>query len=316
MAGGLSRKTAKKADISDNIRPLFPRVLIALRPWSFPAALSPLFITFTILYQSSNLSIFDATSFALGIVALQGAANLLNSLCDYKNGLDKVDTAGDRTMVDELVTKSEFPVLFVSVIGVWFLSFVWTLPIASVMLKPYLVVYVMGVVVSVLYSLGSPPLKYIGFGDLVVFMSFGPLLVVAAVWACSLNPLAVDLRRIVISTVPAAILVVAILHANNHRDSKMDEKNSARTVSVRLGIKMSMFYYWFLVLSPVVLSIAGGLMLPDSHGLMGGALILPMSLNLCRLIRSPPRDIDAQTAKVMLLYGLLASAGLLIFSSV
>ena len=295
-------------------RPMFPRFLIATRPWSFPAALSPLLITFTILFLSSNIILHKAVLFTVGIVALQGAANLLNSFCDFENGLDQPETAGDRTMVDALVTRKEFPFLFLSVVGIWFLSFVSTLPVASAVFTSYLFVYVAGLTLAVLYSAGSPPLKYIGFGDFVVFMAFGPLLVIAASWACAIDASAVDMNRILLVAAPASILVVAILHANNHRDLKVDAKNSAKTISVRLGAQLSKVYYDFLVLSPALLSLVVALWSSEDRGMLGGALILPLSLRLCSLVKSEsvPREIDAETAKVMLMYGLLTSAGIAI----
>jgi 1,4-dihydroxy-2-naphthoate octaprenyltransferase len=295
------------------VRPLFPRLLIATRPWSFPAALSPLLITFTIMFLSSNLQLLNAIAFSLGIVALQAAANLLNSFCDFENGLDKPESAGDRTLVDELVTRKEFPFLFVSVIAVWFVSFVSTLPISSPQLTNYLIIYTAGLGLSVFYSAGSRPLKYMGFGDLAVFLSFGPLLVIAGAWSCAVDSSNLNLVRIVSSTIPASILVVAILHANNHRDLKMDSMNSARTVSVRLGAEWSKVYYDFLVLSAPVLSVLMAFLMPSSMGLLAGILSLPLSIRLSALMNSAsiPRDIDAETAKVMLVYGLLTSFGLL-----
>lgn len=295
-------------------KPLFPRVLIATRPWSFPAALSPLLITFTILCLEGNLKYTNAIMFSIGIVALQGAANLLNSLCDFQNGLDKADTAGDRTFVDELVTNKEFPFLFLSVVAIWFVSFVTTLPFWSGVFSHYLAVYVVGLALSILYSAGSPPLKYIGFGDVAVFLSFGPLLVIAGAWASAIDPSTVELGRIVLSTIPSAILVVAILHANNHRDMKVDAMNSAKTVSVRLGRRLSKFYYDFLVLSPSVIAVIMAFSLPKSIGLAVGALVLPLGLRVSGMMASDeiPRDIDAETAKIMLLFGIVESVGLLV----
>ena len=313
----MARSTSKIASKVAIANPLFPRLIIATRPWSFPAALSPLLITFSILYLDDNLDFVNAVLFSTGIVALQAAANLLNSFCDFRSGLDIPETAGDRTLVDALVTKEEFPFLFLSVVGVWFVSFVSTLPFASPIFSQYVVAYVAGLALSVLYSAGTPPLKYIGFGDLAVFLSFGPLLVTAGTWACAITPLSADVGRVILTSFPAAILVVAILHANNHRDMKEDAKNSARTVSVRLGKEMSEYYYYFLVLSPPAIAGGMGLLLPGAKGLLGGVLVFPMAVNLVRMVngRHVPRDIDAETAKMMLIFGVLTSLGLLVVSA-
>jgi len=292
-------------------RPLFPRILIAMRPWSFPAAITPILIAFTAMWKSSNISFFQAITFIVGILALQASANLLNSFCDYRNGLDKSETSGDRTMVDALVTKSEFPWLFSKLNLIWFVSFICTIPADDHTRFVYLVLYAMGVFLAVFYSAGSFPLKYVGLGDISVFLAFGPVLVAAGAFCAALDASLIELPRILILTTPAAILVVGILHANNHRDLPVDALNNAMTVSVRLGDYYSKLYYKFLVLSPVVMSLAAGYYL--ERGAVLGSVILPMSIRLIRLVGvrdQIPRDIDAETAKIMLIYGVLTSLGI------
>jgi 1,4-dihydroxy-2-naphthoate octaprenyltransferase len=293
------------------VRPLFPRILVAMRPWSFPAALSPLLITYTLMSVQGNISLFHAIVFGIGILALQASANLLNSFCDYRNGLDKFETSGDRTIVDELVTKSEFPWLFTKLNLIWFLSFISTIPADGETRSVYLWIYAAGVLLAVFYSAGSVPLKYIGLGDLCVFLSFGPLLVTAGAYCSCIDTSRLSIETILLLTSPAAILVVAILHANNHRDLLVDAKNKAKTVSVRLGDRLSFYYYVLLLLSPVVLSIWAGFFV--ARGAFAGILISPMSWRLIKLVEireNIPRDIDAETAKVMLVYGLVTSIGI------
>lgn len=297
---------------NSSTRPLFPRLLIATRPWSFPAALSPLLITFTIMFLADNLEISKAVVFSLSIISIQGAANLLNSFLDFERGLDRFETAGDRTMVDGLVTRKEFPFLFFSVAFVWVVSFILSLPFTSWVLYMYLAVYAVGVALGVMYSAGSRPLKYMGFGDLTVFLAFGPLLVVAAAWACGKDPSALQIPKIIISTIPASILVVAILHANNHRDLKVDARHSANTLAVLMGHQISLIYYGTLVLAPSLLSVLLALSSVSHAGMAAGGLTFPLGLRLVSVARRKtlPRDIDAETAKLMLLYGILTSLGI------
>lgn len=292
--------------------PLFPRLLIATRPWSFPAALSPLFITFTILFLSDNLDISKAMVFSLSIISIQGAANLLNSYFDFERGLDRFETAGDRTMVDGLVTREEFPFLFISIAFVWLVSFILSLPFNSWVLYMYLAVYSVGVALGGMYSAGSRPLKYMGLGDLTVFLAFGPFLVVAAAWACGKDPSALQISKIVVSTIPASILVVAILHANNHRDRKVDARHSANTLAVLMGHRISLIYYGTLVLAPPFLSVLLAVFSVSHKGTAAGGLTFPLGLRLVSIARKKtlPRDIDAETAKLMLLYGILTSLGI------
>ena len=297
-----------RRQVSSCEEPLFPRLLIALRPWSFPAALTPLLITFTLLWP--NVNVWKAAVFTLGILALQSCANLMNSFCDFSSGLDKAASAGDRTMVDALVSKSEFPYVFLYLILTWFVTFILTIPSSNN--EAYLTVYAIGIALAVLYSAGSRPLKYIGLGDLTVFLAFGPLLVISATMATTLvND---SIGTVLLMTAPASLLVVAILHANNHRDMKSDAKNNANTVSVRLGERTSRLYYDFLVLTPPIFSIIIAACIASCRGGVLGALVLPLSWRLTRMIRQKPkvpRDIDAETAKVMMLFGILTSIGII-----
>jgi 1,4-dihydroxy-2-naphthoate octaprenyltransferase len=307
------QSTLRRMISGDDCRPLFPRLLVAIRPWSFPAALSPLMITFVTLSRSPRVEVnwLAAGIFSAGIVSLQGAANLLNSFCDYSTGLDQPATAGDRTMVDSLVSRREFPFVFVSMCVGWFLSFILTIPHHPVTLRSYLAVCAVGVSLAVLYSYGSRPLKYLGLGDLTVFISFGPLLVIAASIAVvpTGDP---DLTPVILRTFPAALLVVAILHANNHRDLTVDESSHARTLSVRLGRKLSEIYFNSLLIGPVIYCLLLSWFWPQHRGLSLGCLVTPFSLRLIKIVTSGnvPRDIDAQTAQVMLLFGVCVTIGI------
>ena len=52
-----------------------------------------------------NNAMFEAVfSLILALMAIQAASNLVNSYVDFKKGLDQVETAGDRTLVDQLVS--------------------------------------------------------------------------------------------------------------------------------------------------------------------------------------------------------------------
>jgi 1,4-dihydroxy-2-naphthoate octaprenyltransferase len=179
-------------------------------------------------------------------------------------------------------------------------------------LYKYVSIYGMGLILAVAYSAGSRPLKYLGLGDLTVFMAFGPLLVIAAAWACAQDPFNLNLPRLILFSIPAAFLVVAILHANNHRDIKGDAKSLAHTVAVRMGQRLSLMYYEFLVVAPPIISVIMALVWKEYFGMLAGGLTLPLGLRLALTARSKvlPRDIDAETAKLMLLYGLVTSLGI------
>ncbi len=57
----------------------------------------------------------------------------------------------------------------------------------------------------------------------------------------------------VVWTVPMAMLVSAILHANNWRDAITDTEKRVKTVASLLGDSGSLRYYHFLVFGPFLI---------------------------------------------------------------
>ena len=70
------------------------------------------------------------------------------------------------------------------------------------------------------YTAGPAPLKYLGLGDLAVLICFGPGMIA---YSSSLLVGTVPVAAVVLA-LPAALYVVAILHANNYRDIESDKQ--------------------------------------------------------------------------------------------
>ena len=78
-------------------------------------------------------------------------------------------------------------------------------------------------------------LKFRALGDLAVFLNFGILGALGA-WVVQIETFS---WMPVVWTVPMAMLVVAILHANNWRDTISDTERRVRTIASLLGDKGS-----------------------------------------------------------------------------
>ncbi|KAF4737038.1 UbiA prenyltransferase domain-containing protein 1, partial [Perkinsus olseni] len=84
----------------------FIRWLITTRPWSFTAVLLPLAVTAASLdwWGIEIKSVGRATEVILSMVLLQAAANQMNSLADWRSGVDKADSAtSDMTVLSGLL---------------------------------------------------------------------------------------------------------------------------------------------------------------------------------------------------------------------
>jgi 1,4-dihydroxy-2-naphthoate octaprenyltransferase len=173
-----------------------------------------------------------------------------------------------------------------------------------------------GVVIGVFYT----GLKYHALGDLAVFLNFG-LLGSAGAWVVQTGSFS---WIPVIWTVPMGMLVSAILHANNWRDSLSDRDKRVTTVALLLGDRGSLVYYGFLLFGSmtivIILAVLPRLIpwpitaMPLTFLVV--LLALPRTLALWgrALNRKAPRRpldfivLDGATANYNLLFGLLCTA--------
>jgi 1,4-dihydroxy-2-naphthoate octaprenyltransferase len=132
--------------------------------------------------------------------------------------------------------------------------------------------------------------------------------------------------RPVVWTIPMAMLVIGILHANNWRDAVTDTERRVRTVASTLGDRGSLVYYGILIFGSMALLLAfvvvprivspGIPSLPWASAIV--VLGLPSLLALwgrARRRRTPRRPLDfiildGATARYNLIFGLLCTASL------
>jgi 1,4-dihydroxy-2-naphthoate octaprenyltransferase len=295
---------------------------LATRPFSFPASsMSVIFgavLAVTVGGASMNWPWFVLS--VLGMVCLHAAANLLNDATDFEKGLDAVVNPVSGAVVRGLLTprQARLGALVLMLVGglaggvlVWAVG--W--PIAAIGGA--------GVVIGVLYSGKPTGLKYLGLGDVAVFLDFGILGALGA-WTVQTGSLS---WIPVIWAIPLSILVVAILHANNWRDIAGDREKRCVTVANLLGDRGSAVYYAFLLLSPfliVVAMVALPWLTEVSPAMPWTFLVTLLALPLAaRLLlksrqRANPRNpldflaLDGATAQLNLAFGVLCTLALLL----
>jgi 1,4-dihydroxy-2-naphthoate octaprenyltransferase len=289
--------------------------VIAARPWALPASTMPVLFGTSLAVVIGNAP-FKALRFILaflGMVVLHSAANMLSDVFDFKRGLDRDITPVSGALVrgwlstKAVATGAIILFAFGSAIG-----FVLVWLTGSVLL----VIGAVGVAIGLFYTL----LKYHALGDLAVFLNFGIL--------GSLGAWVVQTRSFswlpVIWTIPMAMLVSAILHANNWRDIVSDAERRVKTMASLLQDKGSFVYYGFLIFGPFVI-IFGLILIPRiiSFPLQATpltffvvVLALPRALKLWgrAVRRREPRQpldfiiLDGATSQYNLTFGLLCTA--------
>jgi menadiol prenyltransferase len=80
--------------------------LIALRPWSLSASLTPVLLGSALAINDLKFERFSLSILILcliSILCVHGAGNLVNTYYDFKNGIDNERSKSDRTLVDRLL---------------------------------------------------------------------------------------------------------------------------------------------------------------------------------------------------------------------
>ena len=130
-----------------------------------------------------------------------------------------------------------------------------------------------------LYTGGSKPYGYAGFGELAVFVFFGLVAVLGTQYTQALR---VDWVGLVLAVATGA-LSSAVLVANNLRDIPTDAQTGKNTLAVRLGDAWTRRLYVGLLLLAGLLTLA---LLAASPWCALGLVAAPLAIRAARPVRS------------------------------
>jgi len=293
--------------------------VIAARPWALPASTMP------VVFGTALAVVIGGAPFSLlmflwaitTMAVLHSAANMLSDVYDFRHGLDRDMTPVSGAIVRGWLAEEQ---VFRGAAGLFALGAVSGLIIASLTGPSLFVVGGIGLAVGIFYTL----LKARALGDFAVCLDFG-LLGAAGAWIVQARSFS---WLPVVWTVPMAMLVIAILHANNWRDIASDGKRRVMTVAGRLGDRGSLIYYGSLLFGPFLIDLAflaiprltGGPLRPMPLTFLLVLLALPNALKLWgrAIRRAAPRRpldfivLDGATATHNLVFGLLSTAAVIL----
>jgi 1,4-dihydroxy-2-naphthoate octaprenyltransferase len=260
--------------------------------------------------QDGPLSWFWFSLVCVGIVAFHAAANVLNDYFDTRYEVDQNDSPTARYRPHPLIGKLLTPrqllieafILFAVTLGIGLtLSFVRSLWI--------LWIGIIGIATSVFYTGWPVKLKYSGWGEVFVFLMWGPLMFEGAYLA---QRQALSGKALLVS-IPFGVLVALVLLANNIRDIAHDSRQHIRTISILLGNRRSIMLYAALILTAyfyMIVIVAFGLVSPWALLVL---LSLPKAIKLVReFIHKVPEAADANTAQLNTIFGVLLIIGLIL----
>lgn len=280
--------------------------MLALRPWSFSASLTPVALGTALAYKNlGELDVPICLLAALAVLAVHGAGNLVNTYYDFSRGIDH-KKSDDRTLVDRILEPQDV---------VRFGAFLYTLGCLCALSLYYLcklklehlaLIFFGGLSSSFLYT-GGIGFKYFALGDIIILITFGPLAVMFA-YAVQVGYLAISP---LLYAIPLALNTEAILHSNNTRDMESDKQAGIVTFAIIIGPTLSYIVYNLLIFIPYIIFCI--LATHYTISLTLPLLTVPLAFSLERQFRSQHyAKIPQKTAKLNFLLGLFYVFGIVL----
>ncbi len=239
---------------------------IKIRPWivSFRLRTLPLSISCILIgsFLAAYNGKFSAVVFVLAAATtllLQILSNLANEYGDMVKGTDSSERIGPERSLQsgELTIPQMKRMIFIiacitAVSGLSLVLYATTVYYTII----FLIAGASALVAAVKYTVGRKPYGYRAMGDLAVFIFFGPVGVIGTFF------LHTGFFRgdIILPSLTAGLLSVAVLNLNNMRDIENDRKHGKITVALLLGDRYKRIYHISLLIAAVSSSIVFSMM--------------------------------------------------------
>jgi len=301
----------------ENNRSQFSLWMQAIRPFSLTANIIPVLLAamIALTFYKGQIQWSYFTIIVICGMMFQLAGNLLSEYYDFANKVDRAETYGSsRILVDGLLPPKSILNAGRLILAVGFALGLFLVYVRGINI---LILGMSGAAAVYFYTAKPFRLKYNALGDLIIFLFFGPLLVLGAFYG--LTGSFGLYKEIILISIPVGFLVVGILHANNTRDIMHDTQAQIKTLASVIGIEFSIFEYYFLVIGAylaVIMFVAFGLLKPWS--LLVLVSLPPALKNLKSISKAEVQKpelivgLDVTTAQHHMLFGLLYCISILI----
>ncbi len=278
---------------------------LALRAFSFPVSVLPVFAAFAAVRPVRDWPVATALAVPAAVLCLHAVGNLLNDYFDYRYGVDhRARESGrpGRLLVDGLLAPRDVLLLaagFLAAALALIAFLLWRCGWGPVLFG--------GAGLAGAYAYTGAPfrLKHRGLGEPAILLVFGPMLMCGAAWCLTggWEP------RALLLSIPVGMATTAVLFGNNLRDAAEDADAGIRTLGGITGPRWGGVLYAALVLGALagvaLYGLGFGPPLLMAAPLLAGFHARPLAAVL-RGERLP--DIDARTARfetVLLLFVLV-----------
>ncbi len=289
------------------------KLMLVFRPWSF-------IMTFISVMVGSLMSLLITGQFnhglfmlvLIGLVSVHAATNIVNDLFDTIYGIDKADSATAIYRPHPLLDR------VLSAKGIVFISLVLYATAALVGLYlfslrgwPIAALAIIGAFASVAYTAGPVKYKYRGWGEISVFLMWGPLMTFGAYYVQT-NTWA-GAAIVLLISVPLGIWVALVLLANNLKDMLFDCEMEIVTAATRLGQKKALWLFTAMIYAIYAFTALGILLNYFSWWMLLIFPSLPLAQRMIANFKKHiPQNADPQAARLSTCHGMLLIISLLL----
>jgi 1,4-dihydroxy-2-naphthoate polyprenyltransferase len=297
----------------DDARPSLPKVwLLAARPRTLPAAVAPVVVGSALAYAHGGFNWWAALLAVIGAVCIQIGTNLFNDYADFRKGADTHERIGPAR-----ATQRGWLTPGAVLRGACFVFALATIAGLGLVLRggwPIVAIGVASIACGFLYTGGPFPLAYLGIADLFVFVFFGLVAVGGTFYVETLHLV----PEAMYAGAALGAVCTAVLVVNNLRDRTTDSIAGKRTLAVRFGARFARYEYIALIAFTYLVPIVGVATHVLPYAWLLPCASLPLAIAHIRgVLRTDGPALNAylgKTAQLMLVFGLLLSAGVALWT--
>ena len=222
--------------------------MTTIRPWAFAASAMPIVIISSYLtWKGMETNLWMALYALINIFLFHSASIAWTDLRDYKHGANKFDIYCNHSLESGSFTKKEMGTL-----GTILMIFAIIMGLGMLFLcnnyygefMPMLFIELAGLFCILLY----PTAKYIGLGDLIIFISYAILPTLGTSFAIT----GIIDWNVLLLAIPLGLFSDSVTHTNNTRDMLTDKEANLKTLPMLLGHKKSAIWYFIEIMVPYV----------------------------------------------------------------
>lgn len=287
---------------------------LAARPKTLTGAMVPVMIGIAaaIALHGCKVRIVPAVLCLLFAFIMQIDANFINDYFDFMKGTDDEKRLGPkRACAQGWVTA---PMMRRGIMYTTLLACIIGLPLVYYGGWEMIMVGLACVVFCFLYTISF---SYIGLGDVLVLVFFGFIPVCLTYWLVAPPSALLSIKfSIVLLSIACGFVIDTLLIVNNYRDIDNDRRTGKQTLIVRIGARGGRWLYFAIGFVAIVVNMIA----TYNNGYL--AMLLPIlylplhikaTLEMWRISKGAELNkVLGMTARNMLIYGILVSAGLVL----